>query len=265
MASVHACACNPATVLWGSPGHMERPRGCGPANSPSMTPSINPQMRAWTRLQMIPTSGLWVFQLNSRHCRADISPPQYSLSEILTHRNCERNVCTLSRFSRVWLFATLWTVAHQAPLSMGFSRQEFWSGLSRPPPEDIPDPLIKLASLTSPALAGRFFTTSATWESPWEIVNHCYYCFEPLSFGTICYTAIDNWYVCLPEVSLSKSLRHFSLYWAHFRVVSSRRDPVTWAEKKIIVNSSYQQAGYHILSQIITSHHDSQTFPLISP
>ena len=133
-------------------------------------------------------------------------------------------------------------VAHQAPLPMGFSRQEYWGGLSCPPPGDIPDQGIKLASLTSPALAGRFFTTRATWEGPWEIINHCYYCFEPLSFGAICYTAIYNWYMCLPEVSLSKSLRHFSLYWAHFRVVSSRRDPVTWAEK----NSSYQQA--HVIT-----------------
>ena len=46
----------------------------------------------------------------------------------------------LSHFSRVWLFATLWTVAHQAPLSMGFSRQEYWSGWPCPPPGDLPDP-----------------------------------------------------------------------------------------------------------------------------
>ena len=49
-----------------------------------------------------------------------------------------------------------WTVAHQAPLSMGFSRQEYWSGLPCPPPGDLPSPEIKPAS---PALAGRFFTT----------------------------------------------------------------------------------------------------------
>ena len=55
----------------------------------------------------------------------------------------------LSCFSRVQLFATPWTVAHQAPLSMGFPRQEYWSGLPFPSPEDLPDPGIKL---TSPAL-----------------------------------------------------------------------------------------------------------------
>ena len=51
------------------------------------------------------------------------------------------------------------------PLSVGFSRQEYWSGLPCPPPGHLPDPGIKLTSLTSPALAGRFFTTGATWEA----------------------------------------------------------------------------------------------------
>ena len=50
----------------------------------------------------------------------------------------------LSSFSRVQCFVTLWTVARQAPLSMGFSRQEYWSGLPFPPPGDLPDPGIKL-------------------------------------------------------------------------------------------------------------------------
>ena len=47
---------------------------------------------------------------------------------------------------------------------MGFSRREYWSGLSWPPPGDLPDPGTEPVSLTSPALAGGFFTTSATWE-----------------------------------------------------------------------------------------------------
>ena len=51
-----------------------------------------------------------------------------------------------------------------ASLSMGFSRQEYWSELPCPPPGDLPDPEIESMSLTSPALAGRFFTTSATWK-----------------------------------------------------------------------------------------------------
>jgi len=60
---------------------------------------------------------------------------------------------------------TPWTAAHQAPQAMGFSRQEFCSGLQYPPPGDIPNPVIKSASLMSPPLSGRFFTTSATWEA----------------------------------------------------------------------------------------------------
>ena len=71
--------------------------------------------------------------------------------------------CAPSRFSCVRLFENLWTVAHQAPLFIGFSRQEYWSELPCPPPGDLPNPVIKPASLMSPVLAGQFFTTSATW------------------------------------------------------------------------------------------------------
>ena len=60
----------------------------------------------------------------------------------------------LSRFSCVRLFAVLWTIAHQVALSMGFSRQEYWSGLPCPHPGDLPDPGIEPVSLTSPALVG---------------------------------------------------------------------------------------------------------------
>ena len=56
-----------------------------------------------------------------------------------------------SCFSCVQLFETPWTVAHQAPLSMGFSRQAYWSGLLWPPPGDLPDPGIEPESLESPA------------------------------------------------------------------------------------------------------------------
>ena len=62
------------------------------------------------------------------------------------------HACMLSCFSHVWLFATLWTVACQAPLSVGFSRWEYWSGLPRPPPWGFPDPGIKPRSPASPAL-----------------------------------------------------------------------------------------------------------------
>ena len=71
------------------------------------------------------------------------------------------------------LCATLGTIAHQAPLSMGFSRQEYWSGLPWPPPGDLPNPGIELWSLTSSALVGRFFITSTTWEGPQIGITVC--------------------------------------------------------------------------------------------
>ena len=62
-----------------------------------------------------------------------------------------------------------WTVGHQSPLSVRFSRQEYRSGLPCPPPGDLSDPGFKALALASPLLAGRFFTTNTTWEAP-------YYC-----------------------------------------------------------------------------------------
>ena len=86
------------------------------------------------------------------HCSREIK------GHLLLGRKAMTNlVCMLSHFSHVQLFATPWTVACQAPLSMGFSaRLEYWSGLPCPPPGDLPDPR------TSPALANGFFTTNTT-------------------------------------------------------------------------------------------------------
>ena len=58
----------------------------------------------------------------------------------------------LSRFSQIQFFVTLWTVVLQIPLSMGFSRQEYWSGLPFPPPGDLPDPGFKHVSPGAPIL-----------------------------------------------------------------------------------------------------------------
>ena len=70
--------------------------------------------------------------------------------------------------------ATLWTVARQAPLSMGFSMREYWGGLPCLPAGDLPDPGIEPVSLTSTALEGGFFITSATWEAPWCMRGHSF-------------------------------------------------------------------------------------------
>ena len=80
-----------------------------------------------------------------------------------------------------------WTVGRQSPLSMGFSRQEYWSGLPFPSPGNLPDPGIKPAFLLSPALAGGFFTTRATWDANvvliivmWKILDRNIFQFLPL-------------------------------------------------------------------------------------
>ena len=70
---------------------------------------------------------------------------------------------------------TLWTVARQAPLSMRFSRQEYWSGLPFPSPGDLPNLGIKHRSFMSPAFAGGLFTTSTTWR---QIIISFSFCFS---------------------------------------------------------------------------------------
>ena len=89
---------------------------------------------------------------------------------IIIDQSKSRHVYMPSCFSGVQLFVTLWIRAYQAPLSMGFSRQNYWSGLPCPPPGGLPDWGIKPAALMSPALAGvfilfYFFTTNTTWEA----------------------------------------------------------------------------------------------------
>ena len=85
---------------------------------------------------------------------------------MLYFNNTYSCVCVLSHFSCARLLATLWTLARLAPLSMGFSGQEYWSGLPCPPPGDLPNSGTEPASPASPALVGWFFTTSGTWEAP---------------------------------------------------------------------------------------------------
>ena len=79
--------------------------------------------------------------------------------------------CVLGHFSHVWLCVTLWTVARQAPLSMGFSRQEYWSGLPCPPPEGLPNPGIEPMSPMAPALQADSLPLSH-WGNPSILVPH---------------------------------------------------------------------------------------------
>ena len=86
-----------------------------------------------------------------------LSPPRL-LASLVTRGKCKLRLLALksvlSRFSHI---NSCDSIAHQAPLSMGFSRQEYWSGLSYPPPRDLPDPGIELTTLRPPALADGFF------------------------------------------------------------------------------------------------------------
>ena len=98
--------------------------------------------------------------------------PQYQLPAC-------KHVCMLS-CSVVSNRADLWTVARQAPLSMGFSRQEYWSGLPCPLLGDLPDPGIKPASPVSPAIAGRFLTAEPLGKPSvayFSLNYRCFHCF----------------------------------------------------------------------------------------
>ena len=86
----------------------------------------------------------------------------------------------LSRFSHVRLFVTLWSVARQAPLSMGFSRQEYWTELPCPSPGDLPQPGMEPKSLISPALADGSFTTNATCAVLCLVTQSCPTVWDPM-------------------------------------------------------------------------------------
>ena len=124
--------------------------------------------------------------------------------------------CTLSHVSRVWLFATQWTAARQAPLSIEFPRQEYWSGLLCAPFRGSSNPGIEPSFLISPALAGRFFTTSATQEAPWLAVSnvlqkYVFHCMDRLYQN---YMYAD----CPPPLSWSSfsDPSREAVSWAHF-------------------------------------------------
>ena len=108
------------------------------------------------------TFAIWIHEGESVRCNPFILEKR--ATEHVTYQ--QHTAFLLSCFSHVQLFATLWREVHQAPLSMGFSRQEYWNVLPCSPLGDLPNPGIKTGSLKSPALAGMFFTTRATWEAP---------------------------------------------------------------------------------------------------
>ena len=93
----------------------------------------------------------------------------------------EFGIVVVQSLSHIQLFAISWTVAHQAPLFLEFSRLEYCNRLPYPPPGDLPDPGIKPTSLMSPPLAGGFLTTSATGEALYLKTSYLIYIVDSLT------------------------------------------------------------------------------------
>ena len=111
-----------------------------------------------------------------------VLPPSSLLYISLSVSIC-MHVCAQS-FSHAWLSVIPRTIAHQTPLSMEFSRQEYWSGLPFHSPGDLPDSGIKLVSLASPSLAGRFFTTIVIWEAHINLLHILFVLFIFVHYST---------------------------------------------------------------------------------
>ena len=132
---------------------------CGPPGPPGLGPRLQLTTAGPSSTAPLPTP-----HLTARSLHLPGRPPPCSFPSASACPDVICRVCA-QWLSRVRLSVTPWTVALQAPLSMEFSRQEYWSGQPFPSPGALPDPGIEPASLISPASAGRLFTPSATWEA----------------------------------------------------------------------------------------------------
>ena len=159
-------------------------------------------------------------------------------------------VCVLSRFSHVWLCVILWTAACQAPLSMGSSRKEHWSGLPCPPPGDHPDPGTEPVSLTFPALAGRFSTANTTWET-----QHMYACTCKCMWVHACVSIFIQMYT---HVCTSPSHTHihsrqtpqcpqWSYWFSHPCVINPLPSCVGWTLDSLWMNRIWQKGRLSLL------------------
>ena len=165
------------------------------------------------------------------------------------------NACMLSCFRNVQLIVIPRTIDHQAPLSLGFSRQEYWSVLPCPSPGDLPNPGIKPVTLMSPALAGRFFTTSTTWEALCILINKCYFIilwhsFFFSKFGICGFEARDkdhmisldmsntltHWNYCLIFYLCSFLLIFLCQNCSHFNLFPSFKYSQMWAHTKTFIS-----------------------------
>ena len=177
------------------------------------------------------------FTLSISACQAPWAPKErYMLTPTKERRQAHSCQCfwpwvyCACMLSCVWLFATLWSVNRQAPLSMRFSRQEYWSGLPFPPPGDLPDPEIEPMSPDSPAgEVGRVFHHWATWEDSPEygpLRKYAQECFRTTSlltldrpFATHKSPVTTHIYVSLMQTLLwlwaPLQGSYFSMWWLH--------------------------------------------------
>ena len=119
-----------------------------------------------------------------------------NISENLCIGNRYDNI-VLNHFGRVWLFVTLWTVAHRLLCPWRFSRQKYWVGLPCLPPGDLLNPGIKPTTLISPTLAGGFFNTSTTWESNSINVVCKHWCLQTLQMPNFHFFKLIFHYICV--------------------------------------------------------------------
>ena len=134
--------------------------------------------------------------------------------------------CVLSCFSHIWLFATPWTVDHQVPLSSGFSRQEYWSGLPFPSPGDLPDPWIKPSS---PALQAD----SLLSESPGKLQK-----ISSVLVHSVMSNSATPWY-SPPGSSFHGIFQARTLEWV--AISSSRGIFLTWGWNTLLLHLLYWQ------------------------
>ena len=153
------------------PLHLERVHVNGPV--PNETRTGNSPVRLAESILMVVVSGknrwsvsilqsspmIFFLFLNPASGELAILSLGIYLNKLKTSVHTKSYVCILSH---VWLFGTPWTIARQVPLSMGFPRQDYWSGLPFPTPGDLPNPRTEPISLVSPALAGEFLTTASS-------------------------------------------------------------------------------------------------------
>ena len=174
------------------PGHMAsipwltswyKVAAAASAITSAFPPAGRKERKGKERLGTLPFKGLhttpWPLPLPKPYLPATSSYKRSWRKRFYFEQSCTQLKYELEKWqckslSSVQLCATPWTVALQAPLSMGFSRQEYWSGWPCPPPEDLPDPGMEPVSLMSPSLAERFFTTRAIWEVPAKLWECCY-------------------------------------------------------------------------------------------